>query len=267
MMIVTCFYLVTNFVIVGVVDQATLASSPAPLTVAGANVFSLSPSLAWVGSIIVGVGALVSIMGADESGTIGTSRLAFAMSTDGLLPRLFSRLHSSFHTPYIGLALLCSTAFIASVIGTLSTLINSSVFLLSFAYLATGISTYLLEKEHPRLSEKKTAKLLVPTLTVIFSLVLMTQVTEQQILVSLVLLAVGVPVYTFFSPKRELDELKTAFLSEEAIFDRTYHQEHVFLAYVMNRVKLLIYRRKGIERAWSVEEADSASGTRAQPSM
>ena len=254
MMIVTCFYLITNFVIVGVVDQGTLASSPAPLTVAGANVFSLSPSLARIGSIIVGVGALVSIMGADESGTIGTSRLAFAMSTDGLLPQLFSKLHSSFHTPYIGLALLCSTAFVASVLGTLSTLINSSVFLLSFAYLATGISTYLLERKHPRLTERQAGKVLIPVLTVIFSLVLMMQVTEQQILVSLALLAVGVPVYAFFSPKKELEELKAAFSSREAILKRTYHQEQVFLAYVIRGIKLFIHRRKGIERAWSVEE-------------
>jgi len=124
----------------------------------------------------------------------------------------------------------------------------------------------LLERKHPRPSEKHAARLLVPMLTVIFSLVLMTQVTEQQILVSLVLLAVGIPIYTFFSPKRELDELKTAFLSEEAILDRTYHQEQVFLAYVMSRVKLLIYRRKGIERAWSVEEAPNASDARAHSS-
>ena len=114
-------------------------------------------------------------MGADESGTIGTSRLAFAMSIDGLLPRAFSRLHSSFHTPYIGLAVLCSTAFVASVIGTLSDLINSSVFLLSFTYLATGISAILLERKYqiglgPR-------GILVPALTIVFSALLMTQVS------------------------------------------------------------------------------------------
>jgi len=259
MLIVAVFYIFTNFVVIAAVDRASLASSQAPLTAAAANMLSLSPTLAWIGSLVVGVGALISIMGADESGTIGTSRLAFAMSVDGLLPRAFSKLHKTYRTPYIALAVLCSTAFAASIQGTLTVLVNSSVFLLSFAYLATGISTYLLESKHRRSTEKEIGRLLVPTFTVIFSLVLMTQVTEQQILVSLVLLAVGVPLYTFFSPKKELQELKEAFLSREAILERTYHQEEVFLAYVMRRVKLFIYRRKGIQKAWSVNEEEAAS--------
>jgi APA family basic amino acid/polyamine antiporter len=146
MLIVTAFYLLTNFVIIGTVDEKALASAPAPLTVAAANVFSLSPTLSVMGGLVVGVGALISIMGADESGMIGTSRLAFAMSVDGLLPRAFSKLQRTFQTPYIGLILLCSTAFIASVLGSLSALINSSVFLLALAYFATALSAIMLRR-------------------------------------------------------------------------------------------------------------------------
>jgi amino acid transporter len=210
--------------------------------------------LAWIGSLVVGVGALISIMGADESGTMGTSRLTFAMSIDGYLPRVFSRLQKSYHTPYIGLAVLCSTAFIASLVNTLSALVNSSVFLLSLAYLATGSSALVLERRHLRSSPKGMWTILVPALTIIFSIVLMTQVTRQQILISLALLAVGVPVYTFFSPKKELVEMKQVFLSEEAILERAYHQEETFMAYVLQRIKLLIYRIRGIEKAWDIKE-------------
>jgi amino acid transporter len=254
MLIAALIYIITNFVVIGVVDQHTLASSQAPLVVAAANILSFSPVLAWIGSLVVGVGALVSIMGADESGTMGTSRLAFAMSVDGYLPRAFSRLHGSYHTPYIGLAVLCLTAFIASVVNSLSALVNSSVFLLSLAYLATGVSALILERRHPRSSPKGMWTTLVPTLTIVFSIVLMTQVTQQQVLISLALLAAGVPVYTFFSPKKELLELKEAFLSEEAIIDRSYHQEKIFLAYVLHRIKLLIYRIRGIKKAWYIRK-------------
>lgn len=254
MMIVASFYLITNFVIIGVVDQATLASSPAALTVAAANIFSLSPSLSKIGSLIVGVGALVSIMGADESGTIGTSRLAFAMSLDGLLPRILSRLHRSFHTPYIGLVLICSTASVASVLGTLSALINSSVFLLSFTYLSTCVSTILLQRKHRRVSGSPGGSWFIPVLGIIFSLFLMTQVDAQEILVSLMLLAIGVPLYAFFSPKKELHELKEVFLSREAVLERAYSQGERFLAHALRHVKLLIYPAKDIERTWSVQE-------------
>jgi APA family basic amino acid/polyamine antiporter len=259
MMIVTGFYLVTNFVIIGTVDQVALASSPAPLTVAAARIFSSPPSLSQIGSLIVGVGALVSIMGADESGTIGTSRLAFAMSLDGLLPKAFSRLHSSYHTPYIGLILLCTTALAASIIGTLSALINSSVFLLSFTYLATCVSTIVLERKHPQRSLKTSGRLAVPMLGIAFSVLLMSQVDLLEILVSLILLAAGVPVYLFFTPKKELHDLKEAFLARDAILERAYDQGDRFLAHGLRHIKLLIYRHKRIEKAWRLEDERSPS--------
>jgi APA family basic amino acid/polyamine antiporter len=253
MLIVMAFYLITNFVIIANVDQAALASSPAPLTVAAANIFGIVPGLAGLGALIIAAGALISIMGADESGTIGTSRLAFAMSIDGLLPRVFSRLHSSFQTPYLGLALICSTAFVASVIGTLSDLINSSVFLLSFTYLATGISAILLARKYKIGSGPR--ETVVPALTIVFSALLMTQVSLQQIAISFVLLGIGVPVYTFFSPKSELAELKAQFLSTQAILQRAYRQQDNFLAHVLRHLDVwLIYRLKHIQRAWDVRE-------------
>jgi len=254
MFIVMVFYLTTNFVIIANVDQKALSSSPAPLTVAAANIFGVLPGLAGWGSLIIAAGALISIMGADESGTIGTSRLAFAMSIDGLLPRVFSRLHSSFHTPYVGLALICSTAFVASVIGTLSDLINSSVFLLSFTYLATGISAILLERKYQVGSGPRGT--IVPVLTIAFSALLMTQVSLQQIAVSLVLLGLGVPLYAFFSPKSELAELKAEFLSTDAILERAYHQGDTFLAHAIRHFNMwLVYRIKHIQRAWNVHES------------
>jgi len=254
MLIAALIYMATNFVVIGVVDQHTLALSQAPLVVAAANILSFSPVLAWIGSLVVGVGALISIMGADESGTMGTSRLTFAMSIDGYLPQAFSRLQKSYHTPYIGLAVLCSTAFIASLVNSLSALVNSSVFLLSLAYLATGISALILERRHLRSSPKGLWTILVPALTVIFSIVMMTQVSRQQTLISLALIAVGVPVYTFFAPKKELYEMREAYLSEEAILERAYHQEETFMAYVLRHIKLLIYRIRGIETAWTIQE-------------
>jgi len=254
MLIVMAFYLTTNFVIIANVDQKALASSPAPLTVAAANIFGgVFPSLAGLGAIMIAVGALISVMGSDESGTIGTSRLAFAMSIDGLLPRAFSRLHKSFQTPYVGLAVICGTAFVASVIGTVSDLINSSVFLLSLAYLATGISAILLERKYR--VELGRRGIVVPALTIAFSALLMTQVSLLEIAISLVLLGIGVPVYTFFSPKSELAELKAEFLSTEAILKRAYDQGDTFLAHALQHFDVwVIYRIKHIQRAWDVHE-------------
>jgi APA family basic amino acid/polyamine antiporter len=254
MLIVTAFYLITSFVVIGVVDQKTLAISTAPLKVAASNVLNFSPVLAMIGGLVLAVGALVSILGADESASLGTTRLAFAMSIDGLLPKAFSKLLKSTQTPYVAVIVICSTAFVASLTNGISALINSSVFLLSFAYLATCISAIRLEKKYARGKVSVWERIVVPVAGVIFSLLLMASVSIQQVLVSSLIFVMGIPVFWFFAPKKELRDLKKDFLSRDAVMERAYHQGEIFLANVVRHINLQYYRSKHIEPALQVEE-------------
>src|SRR5256712_7311031 len=243
MVIVIAFYFLTNFFVIGTVGGSALGASSSPLVDAARATFS-SPAL--LTSVIVrvgGVGSLWSITGADESGTVGTSRLAYAMSIDGLLPEVFSRKQKRFHTPYLGLIILCATAYVASLMGTLSDLISSAVFLLAFVYFATCLSAIFLERKHPGLSSELRWKVAIPVVGMFFSVVLMGLVSPRLIGISLVLLAIGIPIYTFFSPQKELVELKDAFWSAEAISRRAYLQGQRFLAYPLGAIKRLMRRR------------------------
>jgi amino acid transporter len=243
--IVIAFYLLTNFVVLATIGRPVLAVSGSPLIDAGAAIFSSPVLLSAAVALVVGVGALLSIAGADESGTIGTSRLAYAMSIDGLLPQVFSRTHDRFRTPYVGIVILCSSAFVASLFGGLADLINSSVFLLGVAYLATCISAVLLGKQHPTVAAKIRGRLIVPIVGAMFSIVLILLVSPAQMAISIVLFAVGIPVYTFFSPKKELEELKAIFLSREAILERARQQATRFLAYGLYAARALKRRMVG----------------------
>ncbi len=71
--IVTIFYLVTNIVLFGVRSWTLLASDTAPLASATAEILGTESTLALIGGAFVGIGALVSVAGSDESGMIGTS--------------------------------------------------------------------------------------------------------------------------------------------------------------------------------------------------
>jgi len=256
MTIVTGFYLTTNLVVIGVVDQPTLAGSQSPLLDTGKAIFGSIPGLAAVAFVIVGVGALVSILGADESGTIGTSRLSYAMSLDGLFPKPFSKLSKKSKAPVLGLAIICSTAFVASAIGGLTQLIASSVFLLAFAYLATSISSFFLVKRFPQRAHELTGKKFIPIAGAAFSLLLMVLVNPTLILVSVLLLLAGVPIYALFSPKKELHELKESFLSRPAVLHRTYEQGNQFLAHPIRHLLWFVYRRKKVERPFVLEESE-----------
>ncbi len=237
MLIVIGFYFLTNFVVVGSISESVLSASSSPLIDAARAMFASPALLTAVVVLIVAIGALLSITGADESGTVGTSQLAYAMAIDGLLPKAFRETRSRVQTPYVGLIILCVAAYIASLIGGLAELIDSSVFLLAFAYVMTCVSALLLQKRHPETAKGLHARRLVPVLGAVCSVVLLVLVDPLLILVSLVLLAAGIPIYAFFSPKKESEELKAAFLSAEAVSERAYRQGRRFLAYPLAKIR------------------------------
>jgi len=256
MAIVAAFYLLTNFVIIGTVDESTLATSSSPLMDSASEIFSSSDVLSGIAPIIIGVGALISILGADESGTIGTSRLAYALSVDGLLPSSLSKTRSRRGVPYVAVIALCATAFVASILGSLVQLINASVFLLAFVYLATCASAIQFRRREPRGGR---LGLVIPVFGLLFSFILMALVDLNQILISLGLMLVGLPIYWFFAPKQELHDLRKAFLSREAILARAYEQGERFLAYPWRRLLWIMYNRSNRKKAWVIEHEPGKS--------
>jgi amino acid transporter len=150
---------------------------------------------------------------------------------------------------------LCSTAFLASITNSLSALINASVFLLSFAYLATCASAFFLEKKHhARSTYKSNRNKAVILFGCAFSVLLMTQVTQAQVLIASALFLIGVPVYVLFAPKKEIAKLKGYYLSRDAILSRAYHQGEVYLANVFTFVKRRAYRSRHVKPVWRVKE-------------
>jgi Tfp pilus assembly protein PilE len=61
--------------------------------------------------------------------------------------------------------------------------------------------------------------------------------------VGALLLLAGIPIYIKYTPRKELVELKKELLSREAVLERAYKQEGVFIAHLLHHVKRA-YRRK-----------------------
>lgn len=235
--IVTIFYLTTNTILFGVRPWSQLASDTAPLASATTAILRVNPFLVLIGGAIVGIGALISVAGSDESGMIGTSRLGYALAVDGLFPRIFAKTHPKFKTPYLGIIIQAVTALIASIIGSLSMLIATSVFFMALAYVATSASIFSLRKKNLKPLFQLRGGLLIPSLGIIFSLYIISQCTIPQIIMALILLSIGIPIYIKFSPKKELTELKEVLLSREVILEGLHRQEKKFLAYILYHIK------------------------------
>jgi amino acid transporter len=252
--IVTVFYLITNVVLFAVRSSADLSQDTAPLTAATKAALNWNPVLLLVCGAIVGVGALISVAGSDESGMIGTSRLGYALAADGLFPRVFAKIHPKYKTPYLGIIIQAVTALIASVYGSLSMLVATSVFLLSVAYLATGLSIFWLRKKFPAPQSRLGASTLIPVLGIIFSVFLMSQCTIAEIATATAMLLVGIPIYIKYSPKKELTDIKNALLAREAVLERAYRQEGTFLAHLLRHVKRAYRKARGKEETWETTD-------------
>ena len=244
-LIVTVFYLVTNVVLFGVMPSASLAASTAPLAKATNAALFAVPIIALIGAVIVGGGALISVAGSDESGMIGTSQLGYALAADGLFPRAFGKIHPKFKTPYLGITIQAITALVAAIVGNLTLLIATSVFFMAIAYLATSGSIFSLRRKGIKAQFHLRGGLILPSLGIIFSIYLITQCTPAQIALGLVMLAIGVPIYVWYSPKKEIAELKEALLSRESRLRRAAGQEERFLAHALWHIKTYYRKRRG----------------------
>jgi amino acid transporter len=252
--IVTVFYLVTNVVLFAVRKSADLARDTAPLASATKAALNWNPALVLVGGAIVGVGALISVAGSDESGMIGTSRLGYALAADGLFPSVFAKIHPKYKTPYLGIIIQAVTALVAAVYGSLEMLVATSVFLLSAAYLATGLSVFWLRKQFPAPQSRWEASSVIPVLGIIFSLFLMSQCTIIQIATATLMLLVGIPIYIKYSPKKELTDTKNALLAREAVLERAYRQEGTFFAHLLRHVKEAYRKVTGKKQTWDTAD-------------
>ncbi len=221
MSIVALFYLSTNFVLFGLIDWTELSRSSVPLVVAGTLLFGSA------GALIMTVGALFSVTGSDESGMLGSARLAYAMAIDGLFPRAFARLHPRYETPYVILIVQGIIAFVISGIGNLSGLISFAVLNLAFSFLLTCFALIVLQggrAAHLR------GQHLLPLAGIAICLFLIFSATTFDKLAGVLVILAGIPVYLFFSPKEDIHHLKALFLSEEAVLVRRIEARETYLA-------------------------------------
>jgi APA family basic amino acid/polyamine antiporter len=168
LVICTVIYIMTAAVLTGIAPFKELGVA-APLAFAAEKYIGIP----WF-SLFVTIGAIAGLSSVMLILTYGQTRVFFSMARDGLLPRVFSKLHPKFRTPWIGtiiLGLLIAVAAALLPISILGDLVSLGT---ATAFAIVCISVLWLRKSRPDLARpfRVPGGSIIPILGVIMSMVM-----------------------------------------------------------------------------------------------
>jgi APA family basic amino acid/polyamine antiporter len=194
-------YIIVSVVGMGVLDQATLAKSNAPL----ADIINAATGGTWGGNFIA-VGAIISALGASSGWILTTARSAFGASRDKLFPEVFGRIHPKFLTPVNSLiisALTANVLLVLNYMGTLSSAFNFMLLLATLAFLPayafSAAADIILLKNRP--SEFNIFSFLKNSFFALlafgYSIYAIYGTGAKVVMYGFILMLLGIPVYLF----------------------------------------------------------------------
>jgi basic amino acid/polyamine antiporter, APA family len=197
LVVCTILYIGVVVVLTGIVPWQTLMDDAAPVVNTMKRLGFGNVRLA------VLIGALLGMISSLLVFQLGQARVWFAMSRDGLLPRIFSRVHPRFRTPDF-------STWVAGVvvgvpaglldIGTLADLSNIGT-LFAFALVAGGVLILRYREPDRHRSFRAPGGLTAPIVTILTCLLLMAGLPIMNWLRFFGWLAIGLVIYYFYSRK------------------------------------------------------------------
>jgi amino acid transporter len=167
-------------------DELSRSSGPLLDVVAASGVGIPDWLFSLIALIAVANGALLTM--------IMSSRLAYGMAEQGLLPSVLARVLPNRRTPWVAIVATTVVAMLLTLTGELSTLAETVVLLLLFVFLSTNIAVLVLRRDRVDHDHFRVWTI-VPVLGVGSCILLLTQQSGKVWLFAAILLAVGAVLY------------------------------------------------------------------------
>lgn len=155
------------FLISGAVVAATLAYSTLALGVVRNQIFRTNPSAindpvpfivsrlpdGWAFGGLTALLGMSVLLVAANAGIVGLSRITYAMSDEGAIPKIFSRVHPRFRTPYVSIIVfsLFTIVIVVAFSAQLDVLAEMYNFGALIAYMIVGLSLISLRNKEKNL--------------------------------------------------------------------------------------------------------------------
>jgi APA family basic amino acid/polyamine antiporter len=198
LVVCTLLYIGVVVVLTGLVRWDTLLDDAAPVvnTLKKLDIRGLR--------LVVLIGALMGMISSLLVFQIGQARVWFAMSRDGLFPKIFSRVHRSYLTPDFSTWV---AGFVVGIpaglldIGTFADLSNIGT-LFAFALVAAGVLILRYREPNRHRAFRAPGGPLAPILTILTCLLLMAGLPIMNWIRFFIWLALGLVIYFTYSRKR-----------------------------------------------------------------
>jgi APA family basic amino acid/polyamine antiporter len=195
----TILYIAVALVLTGVVKYDQL-NVPDPIAVA---INSLGEGLKWLRPIVK-IGAIAGLSSVILVMMMGQPRIFYAMSKDGLLPPVFSRVHKRYQTPWLATILTGSIATLVAglfPIGLLGELVSIGT-LLAFAIVCAGVLVLRITDPGIKRPFRTPAVWVVAPLGVLFCFYLMAGLPKDTWARLIVWMAIGFVIYFSYGQRR-----------------------------------------------------------------
>ena len=206
LIVCTLLYIAVVVVLTGLVKWDTLLDDAAPV------VNALKKFNASTLRLVVLIGALMGMISSLLVFQIGQARVWFAMSRDGLFPKIFSRVHRSYLTPDFSTWV---AGFVVGIpaglldIGTFADLSNIGT-LFAFALVAAGVLILRYREPERKRAFRAPGGPIAPVLTILTCLLLMAGLPIMNWIRFFLWLAIGLVIYFLYSRKRSTLNLPPA---------------------------------------------------------
>ena len=193
--ICTVLYILFAFVLTGMVNYTAMKGDAAPV----ATAINLTP-YPWL-QLLIKIGIIGGFTSVILVMLLGQSRVFFAMSRDGLLPKLFSELHPKWQTPYkTNLIFLLAGALMAGIF-PISKLGHMTSIGTLFAFLMVCLGVIVLRRTQPQLPRPYRVPFvpIFPILGMLVCLAMMLSLGIETWLRLGIWLAMGLVIYFIYS--------------------------------------------------------------------
>lgn len=200
-LIAAAVYLIVSIVAMGVLDQAALAKSKAPL----ADIINAATGGTWGGNFIA-IGAIISTLGATSGWILTTARSAYGAARDNLFPSVFGKIHPKYKTPVASLLIsgvAANILLILNYVGSLNAAFNFMLLLATLAFLpayafSAAADIVLLKKHSPDFNFWNFMKnSFVALLAFAYSIYAIYGTGSEVVMYGFILMLLGIPVYLY----------------------------------------------------------------------